>query len=238
MERTQELIRRAQNGESAAKEHLIQENAGLIWSVVKRFHGRGTEAEDLFQIGAIGLLKCIEKFDFSYEVKFSTYAVPMIIGEIRRFLRDDGAIKVSRSLKELALRAKLTQERLVYNKNREVTIQELADALEVSIEELIPALEASREVESLNAPASSNDEQFQLQDKIRSPEKGEEIINRLCLMGVIEKLDKRERQIICLRYFQDRTQTDVAQRLGISQVQVSRMEKRILEEMRKKLADK
>ena len=152
MERTEALIRRAKAGDREAKEILISENSGLIWSVVRRFQGRGTEMEDLFQIGSIGLLKCIEKFDFSYDVKFSTYAVPMIIGEIRRFLRDDGVIKVSRSLKELAMKAKRMQEQLQQESNREITMQELADALGVTLEELIPALEAKREVESLNAP--------------------------------------------------------------------------------------
>ncbi|MDD3394370.1 MAG: SigB/SigF/SigG family RNA polymerase sigma factor [Anaerotignum sp.] len=236
MDRTQELIRQAKEGDRQAKEILLQENSGLVWSVARRFQGRGVEIEDLYQIGAIGLLKCIEKFDFSYEVKFSTYAVPMIIGEIRRFLRDDGTIKISRSLKELAAKAKRMQEKLQQEKNRDVTIQELAEALEVELEQLIPALEARKEVESLNAPISY-DEDLQVQDKLAAKEDGEQVINRLCLMEALDNLEVKERQIIVLRYFEDRTQTEVAKRMGISQVQVSRIEKKVLERMKKRLSN-
>lgn len=236
MDRTQELIRQAKEGDRQAKEILLQENAGLVWSVARRFQGRGVEIEDLYQIGAIGLLKCIEKFDFSYEVKFSTYAVPMIIGEIRRFLRDDGTIKISRSLKELAAKAKRMQEKLQQENNRDVTIQELATALEVELEQLIPALEARKEVESLNAPISY-DEDLQVQDKLAAKEDGEQVINRLCLMEALDNLEVKERQIIVLRYFEDRTQTEVAKRMGISQVQVSRIEKKVLERMKKRLSN-
>ncbi|WMI82316.1 SigB/SigF/SigG family RNA polymerase sigma factor [Anaerotignum sp. MB30-C6] len=235
MDRTQELIRQAKQGDQQAKEILLQENSGLVWSVVRRFQGRGVEMEDLYQIGAIGLLKCIEKFDFSFEVKFSTYAVPMIIGEIRRFLRDDGTIKVSRSLKELAAKAKKMQEKLQQEANREVTLLELAAALEVEVEQLIPALESKREVESLNAPISQQ-EDLQVQDKLAAKEDGEQVINRLCLMEALDSLEVKERQIIVLRYFEDRTQTEVAKRMGISQVQVSRIEKKVLERMRKRLS--
>ncbi len=214
----------------------MQENSGLVWSVVRRFQGRGVEMEDLYQIGSIGLLKCIEKFDFSFEVKFSTYAVPMIIGEIRRFLRDDGTIKVSRSLKELAAKAKKMQEKLQQETNREVTLQELAEALEVELEQLIPALESKKEVESLNAPVSQQDD-LQVQDKLAAKEDGDQVINRLCLMEALDSLEVKERQIIVLRYFEDRTQTEVAKRMGISQVQVSRIEKKVLERMRKRLSN-
>lgn len=236
MDRTQELILQAKEGNRQAKEILLQENSGLVWSVVRRFQGRGVEMEDLYQIGAIGLLKCIDKFDFSFEVKFSTYAVPMIIGEIRRFLRDDGTIKVSRSLKELAAKAKKMQEKLQQETNREVTLHELAEALEVEVEQLIPALESKKEVESLNAPISQQDD-LQVQDKIASKEDGEQVINRLCLMEALDSLEIKERQIIVLRYFEDRTQTEVAKRMGISQVQVSRIEKKVLERMRKRLSN-
>ncbi|WP_352399018.1 SigB/SigF/SigG family RNA polymerase sigma factor [Anaerotignum sp.] len=236
MDRTQELILQAKEGNRQAKEILLQENSGLVWSVVRRFQGRGVEMEDLYQIGSIGLLKCIEKFDFSFEVKFSTYAVPMIIGEIRRFLRDDGTIKVSRSLKELAARAKRMQEKLQQETNREVTLQELAEALEVELEQLIPALESKKEVESLNAPVSQQ-EDLQVQDKLAAKEDGEQVINRLCLMEALDSLEVKERQIIVLRYFEDRTQTEVAKRMGISQVQVSRIEKKVLERMRKRLSN-
>ena len=155
MEQTYEWIRLAQAGDAAAKDNLLQENSGLIWSVVGRFRGRG-EPEDLYQIGAIGLLKCIEKFDFSYDVKFSTYAVPMILGEIKRFLRDDGTVKVSRSLKELAWRAKRLQEAAMQEESRELSLQELAERLEVEKEELVLALESTKDVESLYASVEAH----------------------------------------------------------------------------------
>lgn len=236
MDRTEQLIRQAKEGDRQAKEILLQENSGLVWSVVRRFYGRDVEMEDLYQIGAIGLLKCIDKFDFSFEVKFSTYAVPMIIGEIRRFLRDDGTIKVSRSLKELAVKAKKMQEKLQQESNREVTLLELAQALDVEVEQLVPALESKREVESLNAPISQQDD-LQVQDKLAAKEDGEQAFNRLCLMEALDSLEVKERQIIVLRYFEDRTQTEVAKRMGISQVQVSRIEKKVLERMRKRLSN-
>lgn len=237
MDHTYELIRKAQAGDAAAKELLVEENARLIWSVVRRFHGRG-EAEDLFQIGAIGLLKCIEKFDFGFDVKFSTYAVPMIMGEIRRFLRDDGQVKVSRGLKELAYRARKLQEQSLAEGNRELTIQEMAELLAVEREELVLALEAGREVESLFAPAAENqngDTPLQLIDKLADVSENEKMLDRLSLQEALEHLDAKERQIILLRYFQDRTQSDVAKVIGISQVQVSRIEKKILSRMREAL---
>lgn len=234
MEHVYEYIRRAQAGDAAAKDQLLQENAGLIWSVVRRFNGRG-EQEDLYQIGAIGLLKCIEKFDFSYDVKFSTYAVPMIMGEIRRFLRDDGTVKVSRSLKELSYRAKKLQDQALKEENRELTLQEMAEALEVEQGELLLALESGREVESLYGTQPGREEDLQLIDKLADTTENEKMLERLSLMEALEHLDAKERQIIILRYFQDRTQSDVAKCIGISQVQVSRIEKRVLSHMREVL---
>lgn len=236
MDKTYEYIQRAQNGDMDAKELLIRENSGLIWSVVKRFYGRA-EQEDLFQIGAIGLLKCIEKFDFQYDVKFSTYAVPMIMGEIKRFLRDDGTIKVSRSLKELAFRAKQLQERIIKEENREISLIELSEKLEVEKEELILALEATKEVESLYAAQGSerNESVAMLIDRLHDPNDHENMIDRISLQHALEHLDQKERQIIILRYFQDKTQTDVAKCIGISQVQVSRIEKKILNQMKESL---
>ena len=232
MEQTYEWIRLAQAGDAAAKDNLLQENSGLIWSVVGRFRGRG-EPEDLYQIGAIGLLKCIEKFDFSYDVKFSTYAVPMILGEIKRFLRDDGTVKVSRSLKELAWRAKRLQEA-----SRELSLQELAERLEVEKEELVLALESTKDVESLYASVDGNEGTLQLIDKLTDNTENEKVMERLSLMEALEHLDAKQRQIIILRYFQDRTQADVARCIGISQVQVSRIEKRVLSELRRHLQEK
>lgn len=234
MERIYELIQKGQAGDQEAKEILVTENSGLIWKVVRRFQGRGVDAEDLFQIGAIGLLKCIAKFDFSYDVKFSTYAVPMIIGEIRRFLRDDGTIKVSRSLKELATKAKRVREEMEQEAKRDVTMQELAKRLSVSVEELVLALESKKEVESLNVPVSQT-EDTQVQDKLPAKENGEIVVDKLCLMEVVKGLGEKEQQIILLRYFKDMTQTQIATQLGISQVQVSRIEKKILIDMRKKM---
>ncbi|MBQ7757606.1 SigB/SigF/SigG family RNA polymerase sigma factor [Anaerotignum sp.] len=236
MEHTYACIRRAQAGDAAAKDQLLQENSGLIWSVVRRFQGR-SEAEDLYQIGAIGLLKCIEKFDFSYDVKFSTYAVPMIMGEIKRFLRDDGTVKVSRSLKELSYRAKKLQEKALQEENRELTLQEMAALLEVEKEELLLALESGREVESLYASqgGNGNNAPLQLIDKLADTTENDKMLERLSLMEALEHLDAKERQIITMRYFQDRTQSDVAKYIGISQVQVSRIEKRVLSRMQESL---
>lgn len=199
---------------------------------------RTRRAEDLYQIGAIGLLKCIEKFDFSYDVKFSTYAVPMILGEIKRFLRDDGTVKVSRSLKELAWRAKRLQEAAMQEESRELSLQELAERLEVEKEELVLALESTKDVESLYASVDGNEGTLQLIDKLTDNTENEKVMERLSLMEALEHLDAKQRQIIILRYFQDRTQADVARCIGISQVQVSRIEKRVLSELRRHLQEK
>lgn len=234
MESVYRLIQRAQQGDEAAKEQILQENNGLIWSVVRRFHGRG-EQEDLYQIGAIGLLKCIEKFDFTYDVKFSTYAVPMIMGEIRRFLRDDGTVKVSRSLKELAYRAKHLQENILKTENREASIAELANHLSVEKEELLLALESIKDVESLYAAQGRDEGATQLIDQLVDHTENEKMLERISLKEALAHLDTKERQIIIMRYFQDKTQTDVAKCIGISQVQVSRIEKRVLNQMKESL---
>ena len=235
MEHTRELIRLAQQGDQEAKQALITENAGLIWSIVKRFSNRGYDMDDLYQIGAIGLLKCIEKFDFSYDVKLSTYAVPMMIGEIKRFFRDDGMLKVSRAWKELSARAARMQEEQMQAGAKEMTVGELAQALAVTTEELVQALEAGREIESLSADRyeDQNGKGVELGERLGKAEE-EEIVNRLFLQEALETLPPRERQIITLRYFADQTQTEIAQRLGISQVQVSRIEKKVLEQIRRK----
>lgn len=236
MESIYQLLERAQKGDISAKEQILQENSGLIWSVVKRFYGRG-EQEDLYQIGAIGLLKSIEKFDFTYDVKFSTYAVPMILGEIRRFLRDDGAIKVSRSLKELSCRAKRLQEQIGKEENREPTIKELAEKLHVEKEELVMAFEAAKEVESLYTShgAAQTEDNMQLIDQLGDLSESEKMVERIWLKEALEHLSPKERKIIVMRYFLDRTQTDVAECIGISQVQVSRIEKKILCRMKNAL---
>lgn len=230
MDHTIALIQRSHDGDEKAREQLVEENTGLVWCIVKRFFGRGTDSEDLFQIGSIGLLKAIDKFNLDFEVKFSTYAVPMIAGEIRRFLRDDGMIKVSRSLKELSYKAHLIRERLQEELGRDATVQELAQELGVPEEELTMALESSGEVESIYKPVYQKDgNEIQLVDRLMEKEGHEEqILNKIVLGGLLETLKKEERRLIYLRYFKNQTQTQVGKELGISQVQVSRMEKKIL----------
>lgn len=239
MDHTAELILRSQNGDETAKETLVTENTGLVWCVVKRFYGRGTEAEDLFQIGVIGLLKAIDKFDFSYDVRFSTYAVPLISGEIRRFLRDDGMLKVSRSLKELAAKAGKEKEQFTRKMEREPTVEELSDILGVEKEELVQAMEAATEVESLYRPIHQSDgSEVELMDRLEEKERTEEIIDRMFLQSLLETLGKEERRLIYLRYFENRTQSQTGKLLGISQVQVSRLEKKILNRMRNEAKEK
>ena len=235
MDHTIALIRKSHDGDKEAREQLVEENVGLVWCVVKRFCGRGTEAEDLFQIGSIGLLKAIDKFDLSYDVKFSTYAVPMISGEIKRFLRDDGMIKVSRSLKELSYRSIRARENLTDRLGREPTLEELSAELGVDKEEIVQAMEAGGEVESLYRPIHQKEgSEIRLLDRLEEKDQREEkILDRMVLRQMLETLDSRERQLIYLRYFADKTQADVGKIMGISQVQVSRMEKRIIENLRK-----
>lgn len=234
MDHTLKLIMKAQEGDENAREILVEENIGLVWSLVKRFANRGYDMEDLFQIGSIGLLKSIEKFDLSYNVKFSTYAVPMIVGEIKRFLRDDGMIKVSRSLKEVAYKARLVKEDLMREFDREPTINEIAAGLEMSVEDVVEALEANTDIESLSAVIHQGDgKPITLEDKIdQAPSEQNNMIDNIVLSQMIEGLLPLEKDVIMYRYFEDRTQTEIAQVLGISQVQVSRIEKRILKKMR------
>ena len=237
MDRTIALIQRSHEGDEEAKAQLVEENTGLVWCIVRRFHNRGVEAEDLFQIGSIGLLKAIDKFDLSYEVKFSTYAVPMIAGEIKRFLRDDGMIKVSRSLKELAYKAYLCQEKLQEKWGRDPTVSEIADELGVEREELSQALDASGDIESLHKPIYQKEgQEIRLMDKLQKTETEEDqILNHMLLKQLLAYLNRDERRLIYLRYFANQTQTQVGAALGISQVQVSRMEKKILKNLRERI---
>lgn len=234
---TMEYIKRAHLGDKDARDLLVTENMGLIWSIVRKFSNRGYELEDLFQIGSIGLMKAIDKFDLEMDVKFSTYAVPMIAGEIRRFLRDDGMIKVSRPLKELAMKAGMARERLEYSLGREPTIEEIAREVGASREEVAASIEAGAEVESIYRPLNSEDESGgYLLDKLSgSSLENERLLNRIVLTEVLKGLKPQEQQIIIARYFENKTQTVIANDLGISQVQVSRLEKRILKELREKL---
>jgi len=234
MDKTLELIKLAQSGDKEATEKIVKENSGLVWSVVKRFSGRGYEAEDLFQIGSIGLLKCIQKFDMQYDVKFSTYAVPMIMGEIKRFIRDDGMIKVSRPLKELAVKAKYAQDLLAAKYGRQPTIHELADEVGAEVEDLVVAMEAGLEVESLYSTIHQGDgNPIYLIDKLDQNDDGASMVDSIAIKQIIGKLKPNERQIIMLRYFQDKTQMEIAKEIGVSQVQVSRIERRVLQAIRK-----
>lgn len=237
MDHTIVLIQKSHEGDKEARARLVEENTGLVWCVVKRFYNRGVEMEDLFQIGTIGLLKAIDKFDLNYDVKFSTYAVPMIAGEIKRFLRDDGMIKVSRSLKELSYKAYLCREKLQERFGREPSVTELAGELGVEPEELMAALDASSEVESLHKPIYQSDgQEVSLMDRLPwRAEPEEAVLDHLLLKKLLGGLEKEERQLIYLRYFADRTQAQAGKELGISQVQVSRLEKKILKSMREQI---
>ena len=231
------LIELAHQGDKEARDTIVKENLGLVWSMVRRFSNRGQDPEDLFQIGCIGLLKAVDKFDLSMDVRFSTYAVPMIIGEIKRYLRDNTMIRVSRSLKELAIKSKNVKESMNLSLGREPTLEELAGALEVPGEELMMALEATAEVESLYKTIYQGDgNAILLMDKLEdNVSKSEELLDRVVLQEALEALDEKDKTIIRLRYFMDKTQSEIAKELGVSQVQVSRLEKRILNQMRKKM---
>ena len=236
MERTTELIRRSQEGDKEARDTLIQENMGLVHHVVRRFLGRGAEAEDLTQIGAIGLMKAIERFDLSYEVRFSTYAVPMIAGEIRRFLRDDSMLKVSRSLKELAVKAAKLREKLFMEQGEEPGIPELARQLGVEPEELVLACDSCSEVESLHKIIYQGDgEGVSLMERVEEKRDDQEaLLTGMLVRELLDTLEPKERRLILLRFFYDKTQAQVAGELGMTQVQVSRLEKKILLTLKKR----
>jgi len=233
--RTLNLILKAQKGDQEAQNILVQENIGLVWSLVKRFKGRDAETEDIFQVGCIGLIKAIKKFDPDFDVRFSTYAVPMIMGEIKRFFRDDGAIKVSRAMKELSQKANAMKEQIEKTSGRTPTIHELAEKLNVEPEELIQAIESGYQPESLYKTIGESENPMYLIDRLMIEDEDSKeaaILERLSLSKALQNLDDRSRQIIFLRYFKEETQQIVAEKMGISQVQVSRLEKKIMEELR------
>ncbi|OPJ56721.1 RNA polymerase sporulation sigma factor SigF [Alkalithermobacter paradoxus] len=234
-EETIKLIKRAQNGDNAAKEILTQSNLGLVRSIVNKFLNIGYEREDLFQLGCIGLIKAIYKFNDQFDVKFSTYAVPMILGEIKRHLRDDGIIKVSRSLKQINTKVKIEGEILSKKLGREPTIQEISDSLGISKEDIVMALESNSCVDYLyDVIHEEGGSPICLIDKISEDkqESDSKIVDNILLKETLSKLEKRERQIIILRYFEDRTQSEIGKILGISQVQVSRIEKKVLSKIK------
>ncbi|SDZ15420.1 RNA polymerase, sigma subunit, RpoX/SigF [Proteiniborus ethanoligenes] len=234
---TIDLINKAQQGDEDAQTLLVNHNLGLVKSVLKRFLNRGQEPEDLFQLGCIGLLKAIQKFDVNYDVKFSTYAVPMIIGEIKRFLRDDGIIKVSRSLKQTAMKVNIAKEKLSKELGREPNIQEISDEICVDKEEIVMALDSNTHPDYLYDVVHQNDgSPIHLIDRIMTSENEDvEVLDKLTLKQILGGLKPRDRQIIIMRYFKDKTQTEIANMLGISQVQVSRIEKRVLQDMKNML---
>ncbi len=237
MDELKELIRLAHAGDNQARDKLVTDNVGLVWSIVRRFAGRGYDPEDLFQIGCIGLLKSIDKFNLDFEVRFSTYAVPMITGEIKRFLRDDGMIKVSRSVKELGVRVAAVREQMTKSLGREPGLDEISREMGVSREEIAASLEAGAEVESLYRPAGGGeDKNLCLMDRILDErQEQEEMMNRMVLKQLLEQLSEKDRNIIIRRYFENQTQSKIAADLNISQVQVSRLEKKILKQMREYL---
>lgn len=237
MEEVSVLIARAQNGSKEARQLLVEKNLGLVHHIVKRFLGRGYDAEDLFQIGSIGLIKSIDKFDLSYDVKFSTYAVPMITGEIKRFLRDDGMVKVSRTIKENGFKVRQAQEKIAGEKGRDATLSELEEATGIDREDIVLAIEAGAEVESIHKPVYQADgSEVYLVDRLQERrDDNEMLLNHLVLEGLLSELDERERQLIRLRYYENMTQTEVAKCMDITQVQVSRLEKKILLRMRGRL---
>ena len=230
MSRTEELIAKAQQGDNAASEALVCENAGLIWSVTRRFLGRGTDADDLYQLGCLGFLKAVEGFDLSFGTQFSTYAVPKIAGEIRRFLRDDGAVKVSRTLKEQAATIKAARNKLNHTLNREPTINEIAQYTDLTPEEIALAETATAATESIQQ--ENGEDGFSLEDVLTDTQTEDALVEKISLRQAISQLGERERAVIQLRYFHGLTQERVARVLGVSQVQISRIEKKALSNLR------
>lgn len=252
MDEVSVLIARSQEGDKEAREVLIEKNLGLVHHIVKRFIGRGYDLEDLFQIGTIGLMKAIDKFDLTVGVKFSTYAVPMISGEIKRFLRDDGLVKVSRTIKENGMKVRVSRQQLQAKLKREPTLSEIAAHSALTEEEIVLAMEAAVEVESIYSAVYQEDgSETYLVDKVVASDGGvgvnfgqgaalhgdiekDKLLDHMLLKQLLDGLEARERELISMRYFQNKTQVEIAGILGVSQVQVSRMEKKILLRMRER----
>ncbi len=234
-----QCIIRAQEGDKFELENLIKNNNGLIWSIVRRFNGRGYELDDLYQIGCMGFIKAIKRFDTNFEVKLSTYAVPYMIGEIKRFIRDDGPIKISRSTKELGIKIKELKRDYQNKKGKEISFEELEKELNVSKEDIIIAIEACQNIESIENNSYTNPKDgktISLLERLTSNKNEEEILtNKIVVKELIDGLDKRDKEIIMLRFFKERTQTEVAKIMGVTQVQISRLEKKILNNMKRKL---
>jgi RNA polymerase sporulation-specific sigma factor len=227
------LIERVREGDKQAENRMVEENMGLVYSIVRRFLNRGYEAEDLTQIGAIGLIKAVQKFNPEFNVQFSTYAVPMITGEIKRFMRDDGAVKISRSLKENAMKGWRSEENLRRRLGREPSIKEISDECGIDVESLTLAFEAAAPPGSIyESVRSGGEKEIRLLDVIADGEIEDDIINKVMVDDILKRLTPRERDIIILRYFQGKTQSEISKKMGVSQVQISRIEKKALERIR------
>ena len=230
MSATEELIALSQSGDETAREKLVTENTGLIWSVARRFIGRGTETDDLYQLGCLGFLKAVDGFDLAFGTQFSTYAVPKIAGEIRRFLRDDGAVKVSRGIKERAAAIKIARNHLIAELDREPTLQELSEYTDFTPEEIAVAETATAAIESIQQ--ESGDDGFSLEHILSNTESEDAMLEKMALRQAIDRLPERENMVIRLRYFHGLTQDRTAKVLQVSQVQVSRIEKKALQKLR------
>lgn len=229
------MLKSAKGGNKVALGNLLEQNTGLIWSIAKRFVGRGYDLEDLYQIGCIGMIKCVRKFDFSYNVKFSTYAVPYVLGEIKKFLRDDGIIKISRNVKELSNKICAIEKEYMSKTGEAISVKKLSEILNVSEDEICIALDSNKKIKSINEDAFE-DGSFEEIERIENKEdESGKIIDKITINEMINELKERDREIILLRFYKEKTQTQVAKILGISQVQVSRLEKKILKDFRKKL---
>jgi len=233
------IIERAQNGSKEDMTKLIEDNNGLIWSIVRRFSGRGYDIEDLYQIGSIGFIKAIQRFDTSFEVRLSTYAVPYILGEIKRYIRDDGPIKVSRSIKELNVKILELQKEYFNKYGRDITLEEISKELKISKEEITMAMDSTRPVDSIESAKykdTKTDKTVSILEQISTgKDEQTEITNRITIKKLIGELEDKEKEIIMLRYYKQKTQMQVSKILGITQVQVSRIERKVLEKMKRKL---
>ena len=239
-ENDMKVIDNAKNGNKDAMTKLIEDNNGLIWSIVRRFNGRGYDIEDVYQIGTIGFIKAIQRFDTSFEVRLSTYAVPYILGEIKRYIRDDGPIKVSRSIKELNVKILELQREFLHKYGRDISLEEISKELKISKEEIAMALDSARPVDSIeDAKYKDNktDKTVSILEQISTGKDEEtEITNRITIKNLINELNDKEKEIILLRYYKQKTQMQVSKILGITQVQVSRIERKVLDKMKKRLS--
>ena len=232
-----EDIEEAQNGNESAMERLIKDNNGLIWSIVKRFKDRGYEIDDLYQIAAMGFMKAIKKFDTSFDVRLSTYAVPYILGEIRRYIQTEGPIKISRSIKDLGYKISELQKEYI-REGKELTIEEMAKELGVEKEEIVAAMESKMPINSIYEEESNDGDGISIEDKISTGiDEQNMIINKVAILDLLEKLDDKEKQVILLRYYRGKTQTEVSKIMNVNQVQVSRIERKALDKMRRRLGD-